>query len=365
MANVDQAADAAVINQLVDQQVGAQQQQMAAEQQQAAAQQQAMNEPAGDPSDPSIKPTQNENAQATASPTTEGDKSAEDAFTYINVDFGEGDVRTLSNQQVRDTMKRYSDLNYKHQSEIAPHKATLDMMNQIMREAEKAGSPITGDDVYEFMQAAAQAYLHNPQMGGQGYSPDGPQGMPIPKDIEAELSQWEEDNAINLPPMYRNAAAQMNSLQNENAQIKQMLQQLAQNAQGLPEMAQAQQATAQQTMVGAQRELAANNLDMVQQQLGLPDTDSNDFFTYAYERGYTIEDFVDRNLTNMVMSDFANQKASPEMARLREIAQRRQAFTGSMGSQPGMGGAQPAAPNADADFIGSIADQFMKKRNMA
>ena len=50
---------------------------------------------------------------------------------------------------------------------------------------------------------------------------------------------------------------------------------------------------------------------------------------------------------------FKNNLNSPEMARLTEIAKRRQAFTGSLGATPGVPGDAPA-PNPDETFINDV-----------
>ena len=57
---------------------------------------------------------------------------------------------------------------------------------------------------------------------------------------------------------------------------------------------------------------------------------------FAAERGYTMEDFADPQLTIKVMTDYKNNKSSPEMARL-EIMGKRQAFTGSVGQTANAG----------------------------
>jgi hypothetical protein len=62
------------------------------------------------------------------------------------------------------------------------------------------------------------------------------------------------------------------------------------------------------------------------------------------------------------MSDFKNNMDSPEMERMRQIAQRRQAFTGSLGSTPAAGAAPEAAP--EGDRFDQFASAAMAKRGM-
>ena len=51
----------------------------------------------------------------------------------------DGDSSTLSEKQIKDTYKRYSDLNYMHQTEVAPMKPVLDLARRIASEVGKGG----------------------------------------------------------------------------------------------------------------------------------------------------------------------------------------------------------------------------------
>lgn len=323
------------------------------------------------PQTPENPPTNNEKAQEAGSPQTEGDLSGAESVTYVDVDFGDGQSRRLSTDQIRDTMKRYRDLNYRHQTQVAPNQPVFEFANSIMENARANGQEVSPEDVVGFLQAAAQAYASNPTMGQQ-HAPPGPQGEPVQRppqamylnDVEAQMKQWEEENAISLPPAYRDAMGSVSMLQQENMQMKQMMQQILQQAQGLNEGAQGQMQQVHQQEIQNMRQLAASNLNQAQQMHGLPDEDQDDFFTYAYERGYTPEDFVDPQLTTKVVGDFKNTKQSPEMDRLRDMAKRRTAYTGSIGVQPSMGG-QPSAPDQNQQFIDTMTENIMKQRNMS
>jgi hypothetical protein len=83
---------------------------------------------------------------------------------------------------------------------------------------------------------------------------------------------------------------------------------------------------------------------------------------FAAERGYTMEDFVDPNLTIKVMQDFRNSMDSPEMERMRGIAQRRQAFTGSLGATPSAG--EAPAEDASAATFDRLVNRGMNRMNM-
>lgn len=335
--------------------------QVAAQKLGEAAVQQVAQEAAAQAPAPEGKPTDQEKAAQAVSPNTEGDKVAEPSF--IKVDFGDGDVRTLSDQQVRETMKRYRDLNYKHQNEFAPMSPVHDYVNELVGNIRANGQDVSGEEVAEFLRAASQAFVSNPQMGGQYDETPDQMGVDI-SDLEDEMNQWEDENAVTLPPMYKDAAREMTRLSQENAQIKQMLSQLAPQLQDMNTQAAVQVQDAANAQNMAARQQAANNLNMAQQKYQLPDELENDFFNFAFERGYTVEDFVDPRLTDMVMADFSNNRNSPEMDRLRQMAQRRQAFTGSMTGTPQSGGPTPE-PSADESFINDVTAQVMQKRNMS
>jgi hypothetical protein len=51
------------------------------------------------------------------------------------------------------------------------------------------------------------------------------------------------------------------------------------------------------------------------------------------------------------------------MERLRNMAKRRQAYTGASSSSPGSPG-ESSAPNADQEFMNSVAEKAMRKRNL-
>jgi hypothetical protein len=333
------------------------QQQVAQDAAQAEAAQQPPT-PGADSATPA--PTEQEQANAAISPKTEGDRQADSS--YITVDFGDGDVRTMSDMQVRETMKRYKDLNYKHQTQYAPMSAPMDFINEIAGNLQAQGQDVNGDEIAQFLRAASQAFVSNPTMGGQ-VDPT-PDTMGIPLDaLEQQMAAWEDENAVSLPPMYKDAARQMGQLQSENQEIKQMLAQIAGQAGDLNMQAAEQVKDAAMQQNNAARQQAANNLNVAQQKYQLPDQDEQDFFNFAFERGYTIEDFIDPRLTDMVMADFSNNRNGPEMDRLRQMAARRQAYTGQVGATPAAGG-QPEAPSQDEQFIGAVAQQAMQRRNM-
>ena len=310
--------DQALINQLAGQQLG-DANATAGAPQEAPQQAQAQQEP---PKPQDAPPTDNEKAQALAATKKEGDETLEESVTMFEVAFN-GEQRKLPDET----------------------------------------------DMAQFLQAATQAYIKNPQMGGQRDNTPDQQGQSVTSqrnldsEIENQIKRWEEENAVELPPMYRDGFRQIQMMQQENAQLREMMNQFLASAQGINQDAAQAAVSAEQQANQAYRQQAANNLNMAQQKYQLPDSDEEDFFNFAFERGFTVEDFIDRDLTEKVMGDFVAVKQKPEMDRLRSIAQRRQAYTGAMASTPGASG-EVSQPNADQEFMNSVAEQAMRKRNM-
>ena len=126
-------------------------QQMGAPSPQAAPPQAAPQAP---PPPKDAPPTDMERAMDAASPTTEGDKVAQDAVMY-NVSIG-GQDRNLSPQQIGSTFERYRDLNHKN----ATNKPVYDLTEKLMRE-----TGATPQQAAKLMDAALRAMTKNAKMG--------------------------------------------------------------------------------------------------------------------------------------------------------------------------------------------------------
>lgn len=354
MAGTNPEMDNALIQQMSQQQLG------------GAAPQAAAPQPQQDPTKVDSPPSTAEKAQAAVSPSTEGDKSREESF--IEVQFADGRKEVMSASQVAGMATRYKDLNHKNATKYKPLEPAIDFLETMVSNARAAGKEVSGDDVTQFVQAAIKAYTSNPRMGNQqDPTPDRPDGKSgqVANQIDEEIRRWEQENAVSLPPMYRQGMQLIGQLQAENAQMRQMMGGIIQQAQGVNQQASQMAQSSSQQAADAFRVQAANNLNSAQQALQLPDEAEQDFFDFAFGRGYTLEDFVDRDLTIKVMQDFAANRATPEMERLRSLNQRRQAFTGAATSSPGMGGAAGVQSNADQDFMQAVAAKAMQKRGMA
>ena len=313
--------------------------QMGAEAPQAAPQ--AAPQPAPKPKE--APETAQEKASEAGSPKTEGDKSSQDPVVY-KVKMGDSE-RELTPQQISGTFERYRDLNYK-QAQMKP-------ITELAEKMMKAGNA-SPDQVAKFINAAAQAFTKNAKMGQSRPAQQGvaqPTQPPvnaqnISEKMAAEFKKYEDENAISLPPGYREG---LDEIQRMKGQMQQQMVAMQKVLQASQSNAQAGVNAAQQAgqdRAGVVRQAISNNLDSAQQANGLPDSDAKLFMAFAGERGYTAEDFADKALTNKVMQDFKNAKNGPELARLQEVQQRRQAFMQSPNKGPAVS-QSGAAPNDD------------------
>ena len=311
-----------------------------------------------------------EATEKAAAPQTEGDKVSEPAAEPVSneelsalykIKIGDRE-RELTDKQIAGTFERYRDLNFKH-SQMKP---VIDTVGQLM---ERTG--IDAETMNNEIIAALKAKQHNPQMGQQTNAPNttqqGEKGE-APNDLLSGdmLAQYEEQNAVQLPPGYRDLVASRDQTSQQLAQMQQMMQQLLAQSQGVANAA--RQAGQQQSIDRARlmQQRSGQNIDQAaQRHLGTTDQSaSNDFLAFIYERGYTTDDFVDAALADRAMADFANLRNQPEMERLRQAAQRRQAFSfnGTMGNTAGQGAAEAAAPSDPQTPFEQMADAAMTKR---
>ena len=110
----------------------------------------------------------------------------------------------------------------------------------------------------------------------------------------------------------------------------------------------------------AAAQMIANNLDKGAAKVGLSDDMAEDFRVFANERGYTEDDFIDPGLTLRVMTDFKNSMDSEEMASLRDIHKRRQAFTGTISQTPQAGDAAASVEPDGDPTLGRLTDRAMR-----
>lgn len=312
--------------------------------------------PAAAPAAPQEAPTTNQEAAVqAASPETEADAQGQDPVIY-QVDFG-GQTRDLTPKQISEVFTRYSDLNHKHAS-----------MKPVMQLAEKMvqATGAEPEKVAQYLEAAARAFTKNATMGNvQGQQQQKPETpppgqQPTAGNLDDEFRKYEEENAITLPPGYREQMDRLGRMEQAiGAQMQMMQRVLGQAQQGAEQGQQAAQ-SAQSDRSAAIQQAIATNLDRAQQQFGLSDDDANAFMAFAGERGYTLEDFSDPELTLRVVGDFNSAKQGPELERLKQMAQRREAFLQAGSASPA---SASAVPEGDPT-ISRLAEGAMKQRFM-
>lgn len=285
----------------------------------------------------SEKPTAQEAAVEAGSPETEGDKMVADAIMY-EIEFGENDVRQLTPTQIRETFKRYRDLNYKN--------AENANLNKVLDYVYRSGIAKNPDDAARQIVNLVKGMQSNPQMGDT----DGQTNVAQKAQESGDpFQQWEEDNAVPLPPGYRENQQMMQQLMMQNQQLQKMLGSVLQQTEATASAGAQAAVEGQNAKSQAIAQRIGNNLDRMAQQLGLTEEMAEDFRMFAGERGYTLDDFLDMGLALKVGTDFKNSTQSGEMDRLREIAKRRQAFTGTIGATPQSEMAQGAGSEEPGD----------------
>lgn len=326
--------------------------------------------PAKAPSDP----TQGERAAAKVAPKAPGSQPPVEL-----IEIGEGDSRLqLTPEQIQGTFNRYRDLNHRWQSEVSPMMPVLKVVKSMMDAAKSNGHEPKAEEVAQLVESAVKAFVSNPQMG-RG-APSGAAQLANDKDGDEKgkggqddgdgdevLSRWEKENAVKLPPGYKEQMQMGKQLQAQVAQILELLTRgqgpAAAAAQAVGQAQQMAQ-TAQASTMQAARQSVMNNIQAAMQAASLKPEDIPDFQAFAMARGYTPADFIDPELTRTVVSDFSANRQAPEISRLREVMSRRQAFTGSPGSTPG--GAAAAAPAAPGNsMLDSLITAGLRARNMA
>nr|BAR33306.1 hypothetical protein [uncultured Mediterranean phage uvMED] len=282
-------------------------------------------------------PTETEKAVEEGAPKTEQDAMAMDAIMY-EIEFGEGEKRQLTPQQISNTFKRYSDLNFKN--------AQMKPVNMVVEAAIKNGLAKDPTDAARQLIALMKGGESNPTMGDT----DGTTNVAVKgQDSGDPLQQWEEDNAVALPPGYREQGQMMTSMMEQNQQLMQAMTQMLQNTQATAQQGSELAASGVADKSSAMATRITNNLDRMAQKMGLAEDQAEDFRVFAFERGYTSEDFLDPQLTMKVGNDYKNSVQSGDMERLREIAKRRQAFTGTVGNTPQSEMASETGVEADGD----------------
>lgn len=296
-----------------------------------------------------VKETNVGAAETAGSPSTESDAMAQDAIIY-KVPVGDS-TRDFTPQQISSMLERYSALNYQH--------AQLSPIIKVAEAYLKDNPNKSPQEVAATLLDLARANRPNAQFGAPAEQQQQQQAAAAPVDREA-LAKWAEDNAVSLPPGYEQMMTNTAQMQQGMAQMMQMMRAMMAQSQGMTQAAAIANRNVQSDRNQQIRQQIGMNLDRVQQALGLPSEAANDFMMFAAERGYNLEDFIDPQLTVKVMTDFKNAVSSPEMERIRQIAQRRQAFTAAgLGGTPTGG---PSAPPPAETTLDRLTQQALAKK---
>jgi len=304
-------------------------------------------------------PTMEETAQTDAAPKTEADASNQEPVSFIEVDVN-GQKRNFTPQQIAGTVNRYTALNSKH----AGMKPLLDVAENMSR---TTGQPM--DQVMSNMMELMKTGLSkNTQLGNNNPQAQRPaQNTPASQNNDTAsdpFANWESENDVALPPGYREQAQQMAQMRQGMAQMQGMMNQVLQNAQGTTQAAVDKEASANKMQADVMQQRTRMNLDQAAQEHGLTEEDAPQFMTYLAERGFLLEELEDRQMAGRVVKDYVTAKNGPELARLKEINDRRQAFQGTMAPTPAAG-AGPA-PSGQDDMLNRMANKaFSKQAGMA
>lgn len=293
------------------------------------------------------KDTAMDKAQTQGAPKTEGDKAQESAVTY-KVKLGD-EERELTESQLTGMYDRYTKMTQANDY----MRPVLGLATEMLRR----NPGMTPDQLVKgFVQMANQPL----QQGGPDARPN-EQKAPVQssEDISAQFEKWEKDNAASLPPGYKELFGNTSAIQQQMQQMMGMMQQVMGQSRGMVDGAKAAAQDARSQTVNATKQRIANNLNAIQQKLGFTDEQAPAFMQFAAERGYVMEDFIDGQLALKVGMDFKNSQNAGEFGRLQDMAARRQAFTGTVNTQPGQGGAE--GQGQDPALEGMI-DRVMSRR---
>ncbi len=317
------------------------------------------------------KPTPQEQATADVAPQTEQSASRKEPFEFLDID-----GQPYSPEQIKGMVTRYKGMNFEHQTKVAPIKKSVEFLNALRQQAAEEGQEINDDQMAAVLQAAMEAYAKNPTMGENKNPTSGdPARQDInmsqehnnttPDNLEAQLAEWEANNAISLPPAYKDSILNGTKMQGQ-------LQELTQLVKGLTQTNATTAATAEEKLTQAQNKSAEtakqqiiNNMQRIQNEFQFPDEAEKDFMAFVQDRGFDMWELMDYDLGKRLATDFKNAQAAPELERLRASHQRRQAFTGNLSPAPGATGSTPApATDPDMEFINKVTDETMQTRNM-
>jgi hypothetical protein len=289
-------------------------------------------------------------AVAAAAPVTEDTAANASPISY-EVKFPDGSSRSYTNDQLAGVLTRYPKLN----AERADMKPVFD------RAAEMMKGGMSAADVANALSPRQGA--DNPSAPSSGNRPEvvSPMSNEMASQFAAQLQEWENTNAVSAPPGYAQSAQRIVELETAVKMLAGKMQNMSQAAQAVSSAAQnAQAANADQAQAAIVQRIS-NNLNSMQANLGLDDSEASSFEQFAAQSGYTLEDFVDPNLTMMVGQNYKNARNQPEFERLQRVQQDRAAFTEQSAGTPASAGEPPQLSPAE-QTLARMTEKAMQSR---
>lgn len=286
-------------------------------------------------------------AVAAASPQNE-DKAQSDKPVTYEVKFPNGESRSYTNEQLAGVLSRYPKMNAMHAD-----------MKPVFDAAEKMN--LSPNEIVSRLSARMSEDNPAGPSAGPNVSQADQIGNAEASQLAEALKAWEETNAVSAPPGY--AQIVQNGLEMQEA-MKLMASKIA-NMSGAAQQVAAASAEAQAANMAnsnaAVQQRIANNLNMMQQQLGLADDDAAAFEQHMIRNGLTVEDMANMDLVMQTGQNFLNEKNQPEFERLQRVQNDRAAFTEQSAGTPAASGEPPQLTQAE-QTLARLTEKAMNAR---
>ncbi|MDG1414460.1 MAG: hypothetical protein P8R39_03845 [Alphaproteobacteria bacterium] len=300
------------------------------------------------PQAPEAQANTHEMAIAAASPQTEDNAQSETPVSY-EVKFPDGNSRSFTNEQLAGVLSRYPKMNAMH-ADMKPVYEAAQKMNLSPEDIVARLSPRSNEDKPTAPSAGNSPSQADQIIGNEQLS-----------QLATALKSWEDTNAVAAPPGY--AQIVQNGVEMQQA-IMVLADKVSNMSQGAAQVAaatqEAQMANADNSNAAMQQRIA-NNLNMMQQQLGLPDEDSQAFEQHMMNNGLVLEDMLNMDLALETGRNFMNAKNAPEFERLQRVQNDRSAYTEQSAGTPSASGEPPQLSQAE-QTLSRLTEKAMQSR---
>ena len=287
-------------------------------------------------------------AVAAASPQTEASAQSDSPVSY-EVKFPNGESKSFTNEQLAGVLSRYPKMNAMHAD-----------MKPVYDAAQKMG--MSPQDI--LAKLAPRQNADNPS--GPSAGPDASQADRLMGNADASqlataLKNWEDTNAVNAPPGYAQIVQNGLEMQEAIKMLAAKVQNMSGAAQQVAAATQEAQAANMENSNAAMQQRIANNLNSMQQELGLPDEDADAFQQHMAQNGLVLEDMINMDLAREAGRNFLNAKNQPEYERLQRVQNDRAAFTEQSAGTPSAGGEPPQLTEAE-QTLARLTEKAMQSR---